>query len=65
MVSPDGKYLENTQLEPDVVVKNRYEMLVKGVDQQLEKAVELLIQQFTQVPKPGKLPTLEKAGTNK
>ncbi|MBT1701608.1 PD40 domain-containing protein, partial [Fulvivirgaceae bacterium PWU4] len=63
MIGPDGKYLENTQLEPDIVVKNRYEMLVKGRDQQLEKAVEVLIQQFTQIPKPEKLPSPEKAGS--
>jgi tricorn protease len=63
MVGVDGKYLENTQLEPDIVVKNNYEMLVKGRDQQLEKAVEVLIQQFTEIPKPEKLPVLEKAGS--
>jgi Tol biopolymer transport system component/C-terminal processing protease CtpA/Prc len=64
MVGPDGKYLENTQLEPDIMVKNRYEMLVKGHDQQLERAVEVLIQQFTEMPKPQKLPTVEKTGSN-
>jgi C-terminal processing protease CtpA/Prc len=63
MIGPDGKYLENTQLEPDIVVKNKYEMLVKGRDQQLEKAVEVLIQQFTEIPKPGKI-TTEKSGSN-
>lgn len=63
MIGPDGKYLENTQLEPDIMVKNCYEMLVKGRDQQLEKAVEVLIQQFTEAPKPEKLPALEKAGS--
>jgi len=38
-----GKYLENQQLEPDVRVFNEYEMMAKGVDQQLEKAVEVLL----------------------
>jgi tricorn protease len=63
MVGPDGKYLENTQLEPDVMIKNKYEMLVKGRDEQLEKAVEMLINNFTQTPDPQKITTIEK-GSN-
>lgn len=59
MVGPDGKYLENTQLEPDVMVKNKYELLVKGRDEQLEKAVEMLINQFTLTPDPSKITTIE------
>jgi C-terminal processing protease CtpA/Prc len=39
----DGKYLENTQLEPDIKVDNSYEKLTIGVDEQLEKAVEELM----------------------
>ena len=50
MVGADGKYLENTQLEPDVKVKNRYETLIKGQDEQLQKAVEILIRQQTEKP---------------
>lgn len=42
MVTNDGKYMENTQLEPDVVVRNEPELISKGRDQQLEKAVEEL-----------------------
>lgn len=60
MVGPDGKYLENTQLEPDVVVKNQYEVLIKGRDQQVEKAVELLLAQLAEKPKPEKIQSLEK-----
>jgi Tol biopolymer transport system component/C-terminal processing protease CtpA/Prc len=52
MVGSDGKHLENTQLEPDVKVKNRYETLVKGQDEQLQKAVELLVRQLTEKPTP-------------
>jgi tricorn protease len=63
MVGPDGKYLENTQLEPDVMIKNKYEMLVKGRDEQLEKAVEILINNFTETPSPQKITTIEK-GSN-
>ena len=64
MIGPDGKYLENTQQEPDILVKNRYEMLVKGRDEQLEKAVEVLIQQFSEFPGPQKMKQLEKTVTN-
>lgn len=42
MVTNDGKYMENTQLEPDVVVRNEPELISKGRDQQLEKAVDEL-----------------------
>jgi tricorn protease len=52
MVGADGKYLENTQLKPDVEVKNRYETLIKGQDEQLQKAVELLVRQKTEKPTP-------------
>jgi C-terminal processing protease CtpA/Prc len=43
VVGKDGKYLENQQLDPDILVNNDYEMLSKGKDQQIEKAVEELI----------------------
>ncbi|MFT4031065.1 MAG: S41 family peptidase [Siphonobacter sp.] len=39
----NGKYLENWQTEPDVNVWNDYEQTSKGKDQQLEKAVEILL----------------------
>lgn len=55
MVGPDGKYLENTQLEPTITVKNQYEMLVKGRDQQLEKAVEVLLAERKEKPQSEKL----------
>lgn len=43
MVTNDGKYMENTQLEPDVKVRNEPDMIAKGKDQQIEKAVEELL----------------------
>ena len=39
-----GHFLERTQIEPDVKVSNNPEMVSEGEDQQLEKAVELLMQ---------------------
>lgn len=40
---PDGSYLENTQLEPDIKVANSPETIVKGEDTQLKIAVEELL----------------------
>ncbi len=39
----EGKYYENTQLEPDVKVANEYLPMMKGNDQQLEEAVKVLM----------------------
>lgn len=38
-----GQYLENTQLEPDVKVEQEPEVFINGRDQQIEKAVEVLL----------------------
>ena len=38
-----GEYLENRQLEPDVVAAQEPEVLTTGRDQQIEKAVETLL----------------------
>ena len=40
---PDGSYLENQQLEPDVKLSNSPEKLSKGQDEQLERAVQELL----------------------
>ena len=40
---PDGSYLENTQLEPDVLILNRPETVITGTDLQLEAAVRELL----------------------
>lgn len=41
-----GAYLENSQLEPDVVVANTPELVVCGRDEQLERAVKTLLEQI-------------------
>jgi C-terminal processing protease CtpA/Prc len=41
--TPDGKFCENTQLEPDLKVPNDPALLGRGRDQQLEAAVETLL----------------------
>ncbi|MDE6403308.1 MAG: peptidase S41, partial [Muribaculaceae bacterium] len=43
---PDGSYLENTQLEPDVKVDNDPAKVVLGEDTQLKVAVETLLKQI-------------------
>ncbi|HET9431757.1 MAG TPA: S41 family peptidase, partial [Chitinophagaceae bacterium] len=40
---PDGRLGENTQLEPDIKVKNEPEPMSAGRDQQLERAVEEML----------------------
>ena len=42
----DGNYQENMQFEPDYKVAQEYEVVAKGRDQQLEKAVEVLLQEL-------------------
>lgn len=44
MVDTEGDYLENKQLEPDVKVENEPGVVSDGRDQQLEKAVEVVLQ---------------------
>jgi tricorn protease len=38
-----GKYLENSQTEPDIKVPNQYGVVAKGKDQQLEAAIAALM----------------------
>ncbi|MCC5921071.1 MAG: DPP IV N-terminal domain-containing protein [Cyclobacteriaceae bacterium] len=42
----DGNYLENQQFEPDMKVKNMPGETIEGRDAQLEKAVEVLLQEL-------------------
>lgn len=42
----NGRYLENNQLEPDVLIYNTPEQIVKGEDAQLKAAVEELLRQL-------------------
>ena len=43
---PDGSYLENSQLEPDIKVANSPEKVVKGEDTQLKAAVDELLKEI-------------------
>ncbi len=44
MLTMDGEYLENNQLEPDIKMANDPARLAAGEDQQLAKAIEVLLQ---------------------
>jgi|CZKY01.1.fsa_nt_gi tricorn protease len=63
LYSLDGKWLiENRGVQPDVVVDNPPDLVLKGQDPQLEKAVEMLMEQIKANPKklparPPDLPT--------
>ena len=63
MYSLDSKWLiENRGVQPDVVVDNPPDLVLKGQDPQLEKAVEMLMEQIKANPKklpppPPDLPT--------
>jgi len=41
-----GDILENKQLEPDIRVMNEFDKVARGIDQQLEKAVEELLKEI-------------------
>ena len=43
---PDGSYLENKQLDPDILVLNAPETVVQGEDTQLRTAVEELLKEI-------------------
>ena len=54
--------VENRGVQPDVVVENRPDLVVKGQDPQLEKAIELVMKEIQSNPKklaprPPDLPT--------
>ena len=42
----EGNYLENTQLEPDIKVRNTPEKMAEGIDEQLEAAVKQLLKEL-------------------
>lgn len=44
---PDGSYLENSQLEPDIKVANTPEAIVAGEDTQLKVAVDELLKEIS------------------
>ncbi|MCX6156041.1 MAG: S41 family peptidase [Candidatus Kapabacteria bacterium] len=41
--TPDGKFCENNQLEPDLKVQNHFEILSAGRDEQIEAAVKEML----------------------
>ena len=43
IVDKSGKYLENQQLDPDVQVAQDPDIMISGRDQQIEKAVEVML----------------------
>ena len=43
-VDNDGNYAENIELQPDILIYNTIEDVVKGKDKQLEKAVEHMLE---------------------
>ena len=47
-VDSEGDFLENKQLEPDYKVLYDYDVVSQGVDQQLKKAVEVLLEELDQ-----------------
>lgn len=53
-IDTEGRYLENTQLEPDIKIANSPEDRAAGKDLQLEKAVQHLLS--LPAPKPWPLP---------
>ncbi|MBQ4914783.1 PD40 domain-containing protein [Maribacter sp. MMG018] len=40
-----GEWMENNETNPDIIVKNQPEIIAKGVDQQLEKSIEVLMKE--------------------
>jgi C-terminal processing protease CtpA/Prc len=46
MLGEDGKLLENQELEPDFKVENDPDSIAAGKDRQLEKAVQVLLEQL-------------------
>jgi C-terminal processing protease CtpA/Prc len=52
MITMDGSYLENQQLEPDVLVYNHPGDVAVGKDPQLEKAVQVLLEDMKTIEVP-------------
>ncbi|TVZ14610.1 S41 family peptidase [Maribacter sp. MAR_2009_72] len=40
-----GEWMENNETNPDILIKNQPEIIVKGIDQQLEKSIEVLMKE--------------------
>ncbi len=38
-----GEWMENNETDPDILLKNQPEVIAKGIDEQLEKSIEVLL----------------------
>ena len=47
VASVDGRPLENQELEPDILVDNEFGVVATGRDQQLERAVQVLLEELS------------------
>ena len=54
MKNTKGEYLENNQTEPDYLVKNDPQSMSEGKDKQIEKAVQVMLQQLDRPSKKAK-----------
>ena len=41
-----GEWMENNQMTPDILIKNQPETIISGKDEQLEKAIDVLLEQI-------------------
>ncbi|WP_166638581.1 hypothetical protein [Maribacter spongiicola] len=40
-----GKWMEKNEINPEIIIKNQPEVIAKGVDEQLEKSIEVLMKE--------------------
>ena len=50
MLTPEGKYLENLELKPDIEVYNTPDSVARGEDRQLVRAVDALLEELPSKP---------------
>ncbi|MEM1134665.1 MAG: S41 family peptidase [Bacteroidota bacterium] len=62
MIDIEGNYLENNQLEPDVKVENQPSVLLAGKDEQIAKAIEVLLGEQTEMPEGQEIQLEKKSG---
>jgi hypothetical protein len=43
-----GAWMENNQTEPNILIKNMPGAIDKGIDQQLEKSIEVLLKEVNE-----------------
>ena len=52
-IGKEKRTTENMQLEPDIKLANDYKSILKGYDQQLERAVKEMLEEIKRAPKKG------------